>query len=370
LFTSFDQTGLHAKASDFEKKNAIGEQLYGANLTYRLNRLKLGVTYVAYQYSHTFQPSSQLYKVYNFSGNRNSNASFSYQWNLNHIFLSGEVAVDENLNMAVTNNAVFNISTKAGVAILHRYFDKSYQANYSAAFAEGSSVQNEQGFYTGINLYPTKNWSLKAYVDFYTFPWLKYQISAPSSGLDYFVMAEYALSSNFNFYIKYKNETKLKDWLGENESIKSQEEVNKQQLRIHFNYGDRAQFHFKSRIEWSQYTFDTKETGMIAYQDVVYDWRKFPLKSTLRFLVFDTDGYNSRIYAYENELLYNYAIPAFSGRGIRSYLLLKYKIVKNLDFWIKYGITIYNDRSTVGSGDTEIQGKQKSEIKLQLRWKF
>jgi len=44
--------------------------------------------------------------------------------------------------------------------------------------------------------------------------------------------------------------------------------------------------------------------------------------------------------------------------------------MKNLTFWVKYGITIYSDKETVSSGYTEIQGNQKSEIKLQLRWKF
>jgi hypothetical protein len=370
LFTSFDNTGLHAKQSDFDKKKTIGVTLYGSNFTYILNRLKMGLTYVTYQFTHAFEPSSQLYKKHDFSGDRNSNASFSYQWNLNHIFLSGEAALDENLNMAITNNAVFNISTKVGVAVLHRYFEKGYNALYSTAFSEGSRVQNEQGFYTGLNFYPTKNWILKAYVDFYEFPWMRYQISSPSEGLDYIIMAEYALSSNFNFYIKYKNETRAKDLLLEESKIKTQEDLNRQQLRLHFNYGDRAQLHFRSRLEWSKYKFDEQETGLIAYQDIIYDWKKMPLKSTLRFLMFDTDSYDSRIYAYENELLYNYAIPAFSGQGIRTYVLLMYKVLKNLDFWLKYGYTIYNDRNIVGSGDTEIVGNKKSEIKLQLRWKF
>ena len=369
-FNSFDNTGLHATESQFAKKKTIGETLYGANINYKFERLKIGATFVKYQYSHSLAPSTQLYKLYDFSGDHNQNASFHYQWNLNQIFLSGEVAVDQNFNVAVTNNAVFNISSKLGFAILHRYFDKKYYANYFTAFSEGSRVQNEQGFYTGINFYPTKNWTVKAYVDFYKFPWLRYQVSNPSTGVDYFVLAEYALSSNFNFNIRYKEESKLKDISSDTDFLKSQAQVTKKQFRIHFNYGDRSQFHFKTRMELSWYDFVQQEKGFLAYQDVIYDWKKIPLKTTFRFLVFDTDGYNSRIYTYENDLLYNYAIPAFSGQGIRSYLLLKYSLLKNLTVWLKYGITIYSDKNTVGSGYTEIIGNKKSEIKLQLRWKF
>jgi len=203
-----------------------------------------------------------------------------------------------------------------------------YQAVYANSFSEGSHIQNEQGFYTGINFFPTKNWIVKAYVDFYEFPWLRYQVSKPSTGLDYFVVAEYALSSNFNFYFRYKDETKLKDISSENDYVKQQKKVNNKQLRLHFNYGDREQFHFKTRLQWSWYEHLEKEKGFLAYQDIVYTWQSIPLKSTVRFLIFDTDGYNSRIYTYENDLLYSYAIPSFANRGIRSYILLKYELIK------------------------------------------
>ena len=132
--------------------------LYGTNLDYRHKNLKIGITYLTYQYSHALQTSDKLYKIYDFSGKENQNTAFHYQWNLNQIYFSGEIAVDRNLNLAITNNAVFNISSKLGFALLHRYFDKKYQAVYANSFSEGSHIQNEQGSYTGINFFPTKNW--------------------------------------------------------------------------------------------------------------------------------------------------------------------------------------------------------------------
>ena len=370
-FMSFDNTGLHATESQFAKKDAVNEILYGTALSYNFNRIKVGLTYVGYQYSHALNPSNNIYKKYDFSGDNGQNASVFYQWNLNHIFFSGELGTDQNMNIAITNNAVFNISSKLGFALLYRYFDKKYVANYSQAFSEGSKVQNENGFYTGINFFPTRNWIIKAYVDIYEFPWMKYQVSKPSTGLDYFVVAEYALSSNFNFYIRYKDETKLKDVpLLENQKVKQQEQTKNKQVRLHFNYGDRGQFHFKTRLQWSWYEHVEQEKGFLAYQDLIYDWKKIPVKTTLRFLVFDTDGYNSRIYTYENDLLYNYAITSFSGRGLRTYLLVKYDIIKNLTLWVKYGVLLMSDRNEIGSGYTLIQGNKKSEIKVQLRWKF
>ncbi len=368
--TSFDRTGLHATLSSFEKKHQVGEQVYGANYTHRFRHLKVGGTWVAYQYSVPLQPSDVLYQKHHFSGRKNYNASLFYQWNLNHVFLAGELATDAHQHVAVTNHAVFNVSSKLSLVLLHRYFDKAYHSAFASTFSESSGVQNENGFYAGLQFLPTRNWVLKAYVDYYHFPWLKYQISRPSYGIDYMVVGEYHLSSNFNFYFKYKNESRPKDIQNSEAFVKQQKDENKQQLRLHFDYGDKGQFRFKTRLEWSWYAHDKREKGFLAYQDVIYEWRKIPLRSAFRFLVFDTEGYNSRIYTFENELLYNFFIPAFFERGIRSYLLLKYELLENLDIWLKYGLTVYSDKQMIGSGYNQIEGNTKSEIKLQLRYQF
>jgi len=365
-------TGLHATLKDFEKKHSINQKLYGGNLEFNYRRIKIGFTAVHYQFSQKLQASHQLYKRYHFSGSQNSNVSFHYRWNLNRIFLSGETASDQEGHLATTNNANLNISTKFSLAILYRYFDKSYHALYSNAFSETSGTQNETGFYSGIIFYPSKNWSLKAYIDFYQFPWLRYQISRPSSGVDYFVLATYTLSRQFDFYIKYQDECKEKDFILENTSLhsKQQKQQRTRHLRIHFNYTDLEHFRFKTRIEWSFYEHTEKQNGILLYQDIIYDWQKIPLRTSFRFSIFDTDGYYARIYAYENDLLYNFSIPGFSDRGIRTYFLIKYELIKNLDLWIKYGITIYSDKNIIGSGYNQIEGNKRSEIKLQLRWKF
>ena len=92
-----------------------------------------------------------------------------------------------------------------------------------------------------------------------------------------------------------------------------------------------------------------------------------PISGVLRLQYFETDGYNSRIYAYENDVLYSYSIPAFSDKGFRYYLTLNYDLTKKLSFWLRCAQTIYKNRNTVGSGLDEIQGSRRTEVKLQAR---
>jgi hypothetical protein len=95
-----------------------------------------------------------------------------------------------------------------------------------------------------------------------------------------------------------------------------------------------------------------------------------PYAAVLRLQYFETDSYNSRIYAYENDVLYSYSIPAFYDKGFRYYLTINYYLGKRISFWLRWAQTIYRDKTTVGSGLDEINGNKKSEVKVQARWVF
>jgi hypothetical protein len=86
-----------------------------------------------------------------------------------------------------------------------------------------------------------------------------------------------------------------------------------------------------------------------------------------RLAYFNTDGYYSRIYSYENDILYSFSIPAFYGDGIRTYLNYQLKLNNQLTFWLKFAVT----HQFAESGD-EVQkaGSTKSELKIQLRYQF
>ena len=101
-----------------------------------------------------------------------------------------------------------------------------------------------------------------------------------------------------------------------------------------------------------------------------YKKLSFPFSFSLRYAIFDTESFNSRIYAYENDVLYAFSIPAYNGRGTRFYVTTKYRIKRGVDLWLRFAQTYYTDRVTIGSGREEIDGNTRSEVKAQLRFKF
>jgi len=120
--------------------------------------------------------------------------------------------------------------------------------------------------------------------------------------------------------------------------------------------------------------FDKKgigeEQGFLTYLDFLYKPMLKPFSGSIRLQYFETDGYNSRLYAYENDVLYSFSIPVFYDKGYRYYFNINYDINKRLSLWIKWAQTLYRGKTLIGSGLDEINGRTKSEIKLQALYKF
>ena len=142
--------------------------------------------------------------------------------------------------------------------------------------------------------------------------------------------------------------------------------------RFHYSYKVSESFKLKGRVELINYNKEEVpfETGYLIYQDILFKTKKLPFSFAFRYAIFDTESFNSRIYAYENDVLYAFSIPAYSNRGVRTYLTVRYHIKRGVDLWLRYGLTYYDNLDVVSSGLEEIQGNHKQEIKAQLRFRF
>ena len=130
----------------------------------------------------------------------------------------------------------------------------------------------------------------------------------------------------------------------------------------------------RSRIDvgFNRNEVDGKFDGFMFYQDVLFKPREFPLSFTTRFALFDTDGYRIRFYAYENDLLYSFSIPAYYHKGSRFYLNLRYrpKNFRNLTLEARFAQTYLSNQETFGSALEKIEGQTRSEVKAQIKYQF
>jgi len=362
----------HGTISGVNKKNAINEQAFGANLSYSFSKLKIGATGVYSKYSHNIIPSNDKDKKFGFIGDENYNLGIDYQIGLNRFYFFGEYATDKNLNTAFLTGVNIKIVEQIYLSTIYRNYSVGYVGLYSNGFAEGSSTNNEAGIYTGIVYHPYKSIKISGYWDSYKFNWMKYRIYSPSNGFDYFLQAEYTPLRDFMIQAYVRQEIKKQNISEQENAVQKITDINKIRYRLHLAYKINGNITLKNRFEAVSYSngINKKSKGYLLYQDIAFRPTKIPTVFYTRLAFFDTHNYDSRIYAYENDVLYSFSVPAYYGKGMRYYFMVKHTIIKNLDVWIRFAQTVYTDRNVIGSGLTEIQGNKKSEIKLQLRYKF
>ncbi len=367
-FTSLQSSGYHRTKNEIDDKKSVGRTTAGVVAGYSFDYLKIGATFVYDRFNMPFAPGNQLYQKYLFSGTENHTGGINYLFSKGKYLLFGEAARSKSKGNAVLQGATANITDLLGFSILFRHFDKDYQALWGNTFSEGSNVANESGLYFGTRILPAKHITINVYSDFYRSEWLNFSTAGPAQGWDIFAQATVYFSENFKCYLRFKNEEKEQKTKSPERYINQVEKI--QRLRFHMQYKPISFITFKTRVEGSFYTDGDKETGFMFFQDIGFEPEKTNMKAIARIALFSTDSYNSRIYAYENDLAYTFSVPALYGKGIRTYLNLRYKITQNIDLWFKMANTHWSDRSTINSGYNEITGNNKTELKLQVRLKI
>jgi hypothetical protein len=367
-FSSLQTSGYHRTESEIADEKTIKYTNAGGVFTHRFNHLKLGVTVVYQQFDKAFIRSNQLYNQFRFSGTDNYTAGADYLFSKNNYTFFGEAAFSKSKGKAVTQGAIVHINDQLGFSALFRHFDRDYHAFWANTMAEGSNISNESGLYVGVRFLPARFVTFSAYSDIYQSEWFNYSTAGPARSWDIFTQANFQISEKTNAYLRFKNEEKDQKFKNENRYTNLPERI--QKFRFHVQFQLSENILLKTRAEHVYYKGEESENGFMLFQDIQFKPGEFPLNLSARLAWFKTESYNSRIYAYENDILYAFSIPAYYGEGLRTYLNLKYQPAKKIECWLKLANTWWTDRETISSGYNEITGHHKTELKFQLRLKF
>jgi hypothetical protein len=124
---------------------------------------------------------------------------------------------------------------------------------------------------------------------------------------------------------------------------------------------------FRSRIIAGSVKFDgAKTSGFLILQDVKYTFRDFRI--TGRVALFDTEHCDNRPYTFENNVLWAFSIPAYSGQGMRYYLIGQYQFNSQLTPYFRFAKTSYTNQETMSSGIQTINGSSQTETTFEIRY--
>lgn len=373
IISSISEDGFHRTKSEVEDQNVVLQEFLGANLSFEKRNLSFGLTGVYNKIDADFKPRISTYNQFSQLDNSNANLGADFSYLYKNINLFGEVSKSIDGGIGHTVGALIVLDKRVSLAIQNRRFEKNFIPIQSNAIGESSTNTNENGTFIGLEAKPSKTITVSAFADRFSFDWLRFQTDGPSNGHRLLGQVDYKPSKKMSAYFRYRKRSRGRnDNSISNEGLKSLSQEGLANYRLHFAYKVTKEIELKSRVEFTRYSIGNgeNEDGLLIYQDINFKKLSFPLSFSLRYALFDTDSYNSRIYAYENDVLYAFSIPAFNGRGTRFYITSKYRIKRGVDLWVRFAQTYYTDRTSIGTGKEEIDGNTRSEIKAQLRVKF
>lgn len=366
------ETGLHRTLTELDRKDALRETVAGGGLEYIHSLVRLGVVGYQSRFDPPIAPGARADQRFDWTGATASMLGLYANIFAGNFHLFGEAARSPSGTFGGTGGLEVDLSPGLHALVMGRYYPRSFSSPYGHAFGErNGATQNEMGLYLGLRLRLHSDWRVAAYVDQYRFPWLRFGVPRPSAGHEARLVIEHEPRPWLSHYVQIRSETRE---VGTDVAISSGRVLNgvrpetRQSIRWHGQYAFSDALHLQTRLEWSRFkdTASDVHVGTLLYQDV--RWR--PLKRIRldgRLSFFDTEGFAARIYTYEHDLLYAFAIPVFFGRGQRKYLLATLKPTSTLDLQIKYSVTTFQNVREVGSGLNTTPGNRLREIGIQVR---
>jgi helix-hairpin-helix protein len=358
-------SGYHRTETEISKKQNTEENIFGGSFHYSpSNKIRVGILHYNMKYDSPFISSSP----YDINGSDFSFTSFSYSAAFKNILISGEVSYN-GISVASINNIQIKFTSKLQFVTSIRSYPRNYFNLLSNGFGERSGTQNEFGIYTGLR-WRTDLGLFNIYFDQFKFPVSTFSVPLPSSGneflFDYFTRP----FSKTELRLRYKRE--LKEISDNTEGEPIIVDQLKQQFRIELIANPTKFIRLKTRAEYSLYQIDKvsrNENGFLIFQDIRFRPTNY-YQIYARFTFFDTKNYDTRIYAFENDLTGILTNNALFGKGIRWYILLKLSPINSFDISIKYAETYKPKEDFISSGLNEIEGSLDNRISLQIDLNF
>ncbi len=369
--SSLGTTGYHRTATEITNKNAAEQLAYGFDLNYAKRNFKIGATAYNTIFQYPVQRRRNAYNQYAFTGKELDNLSLYYDYSFRNLYFFGETAKSLSGGAATVNGLLSSLSSNISLVLLYRNYSRNYNSLYNQAISEATEAVNEKGIYSGLNLKILPRLTFSGYADFFRFPWLKFQVSQPNSGgHEYLGRLTYSPTNQITAYLNYRFKKKQQN--NDNTKITALDNVYYQDWRLDISYPFIKNITFRNRAEVVKYQkgLPAAEYGLMAYQDIIYKPKGSKISGNFRLAWFKTASYDSRVYSFENDVLYSYTILPLQHTGFRTYFNTQYSFKKGIDFWFRYSAYLYRGEKTVGSGLDLIEGDKKSEIRLQMRYRF
>ena len=326
-------------------KEEAWNHVVGVNATGRWNRLKVGVTAVETIEATPSQFREHSQASYSLEAKRRATSGVmgvNARWNMGKVDIWGEVATSHGnkWGVGVITGVRYRPISDVNLLAIYRYYSPEFDNVYANSLCSWSRMKDEHGGYLGVEYNRLRNWQLSAFGDIW------------KTGFETMAQADFIPQKDYRMHTRFR--------------VKRKDEKDTYSLRWNMVY-EFGQWKMKTQADGNMVQAEGGWTyGWSVLQDVEYGFSEVPIVLQLRAQAFDAREWNNRVYIYENDVLYAYAIPFVYGLGGRFWVNARYKINDIFSVYMRVSETVYqlnwaaeNDRK---SHRTDVHGLLRVQL--------
>ena len=365
--------GYHRTEKELEGRNNFAQTLYGAVVQHSWTRITAEFGHNQWHASMPLAESSDLYRLNYPTGKDISTTHADYRFYLPNYQIYGEAAYQSSGGVGLMQAVDVDLRGGNMLTVAARLFNPEYYTIYQNPYSRAGHASGERGLRAALLIAPLPRWTLFADVDVYRNTWLLYQKYAPSGGY------------KARFYLDYRlNRRNFLRFTLRHDDFDYASTANSKLLTISTRTAFRLRWDARpfnwarfissiDKVVYRQEENDVKSEGFSMEERISLTFNELHLSADFVMAHFDTDDYNTRIYATHPEVRYAMSMPNYYGRGVELVGMLTWKPINPITIWIKGDYTRYSDRETISSGNQLIDknhsfsGKMQVSYNLQMR---
>lgn len=372
VFSSIRESGLHRTKSEQAGRAVLPETVLGGQVSRAFKSSHIGWNFMYRKLGNEAKETETPYQYFDRPKSQMMWMSLDYSYTYRNLHAFGETAIQWPNALATVGGLIASLSRDLDMSVLYRHMPATFQSAYGQAFSERSGTGNESGLFIGFSQRIKPALSLSIYADHFKFPWLAYRIDKPSSGKDYSLQIRYQPNRQSGISMRIRMEEKALNQDVEDEATHWPRQITRWQGRLHIDHNPVKPILLNIRADLHVYDNggSSSSNGFLFYADLQYKPNLKSYSIRFRYTFFETDSYDSRLYAYENDVLYSQGMGVFQGKGEKIYILFNYNISKKIRFWMRFSRVSYRGLESIGSGADAIEGRARTECKMQVAWGF
>lgn len=364
---SMPSSGLHRTISEIVARRQQGCFTAGTSVAYSKPHWHIALNADIIHYQHVVYPRVSYYSTYYFRGKTTGNVSTNYYFRRHNFVMQGEVATDTHFNFAIDNALSYQWSRHWQSYAQHRQYSPRFVSILGKGVQQLGRVANEQGITVGTHYKSQLRFDVNAYIDLFRFPHATYGAKMQNSnGLEAVLQAQCNVGYDNRLLLRYAFKTRQYTFTQKKRTIAEYRNLHRLRLLYAINhrrysvstqFDGACSFRQSGKIEWG---------GMCSARASYVPTNRWQLKGF--YALFFTESDDTRLYAYQPQLLHAYSFLSFANHGTSAVVQISYNILNNLQCSLRCQSIYYFNLDHISSRLDLIKSPFKNDVSVQIRW--